>query len=147
MVPSCPKNIFFLFLFATSSVISKLGILFSVQRYGSGSIHIWTVKVLQIRVFSRIGCGTTGIHYTNIVEKGTSRQVIICLTPPPRYTLYTYMYSFTKGRGGGGVYPERRLEGQQFTKLGQKNQQYWMYLQSIISDKHLPQSPFTGQFF
>jgi hypothetical protein len=26
----------------------------------------------------------------------------------------------TQGRGGGGVEPERRLEGQQFTKLGRK---------------------------
>jgi hypothetical protein len=44
-----------------------------------------------------------------------------------------------EGGGEGRVEPERRLEGQQFTKLGQKHQ-------SINSDKHLPQSPFTGQF-
>jgi hypothetical protein len=40
--------------------------------------------------------------------------------------------------GGGGVEPERRLEGQQFIKLGRKYQQDWLYLQSINSDKHLP---------
>jgi hypothetical protein len=35
--------------------------------------------------------------------------------PPPPYALYTCI------RGGGGrVGPERRLEGQQFTKLGRK---------------------------
>ncbi len=42
------------------------------------------------------------------------------VTPPP-YTLYSvYVYTvylFTQGRGGEGEsYPERRLEGQQFTK-------------------------------
>jgi hypothetical protein len=44
--------------------------------------------------------------------------------------------------------PKRRLEGQQFTKLGQKYQHMIeIYLQSLHSDKHLPQSPFTGKFF
>jgi hypothetical protein len=47
----------------------------------------------------------------------------------------------------GIVEPERRLERQQFLKLGQKYHHDWLYLQSIISDKHLPQSPFTGKFF
>jgi hypothetical protein len=47
---------------------------------------------------------------------------------------------------GGRVETERRLEGQQFTKLGRKYQQY-EYLQSINSDEHLPQNPFTGNFF
>ncbi len=37
--------------------------------------------------------------------------------------------------------------GQQFTKLGRKYQHDWLCRQSINSDKHLPQSPFTGQFF
>ncbi len=40
--------------------------------------------------------------------------------PPPLPTVYVYkVYLFTQGRGGGRVEPERRLEGQQFTKLGQ----------------------------
>ncbi len=42
---------------------------------------------------------------------------------------------------------ERRLEGQQFTKLGRKYQHDWLYLQSRNSDKRLPQSLFTGQMF
>ncbi len=48
--------------------------------------------------------------------------------------------------GGGRVEPERRLEGQQFTKLSRKYQHGWLYLQSINFDKHLPQSTFTGHF-
>jgi hypothetical protein len=42
--------------------------------------------------------------------------------PPPLQTVYVdTVYVFTQGRGEG-VEPERRLEGQQFTKLGQKYQ-------------------------
>jgi hypothetical protein len=40
-----------------------------------------------------------------------------------------------------------RLEGQQLTKLGGKYQHDGLYLQSIKSDKHLPESFFTGHFF
>ncbi len=78
----------------------------------------------------------------------------ICLRPrtpylPPTYTLYTciqYTYLHRVGGGGSRVEPERKGEGQQFTKLGRKYQQYWLYLQTINSEKYLPQSPFTGQF-
>jgi hypothetical protein len=49
----------------------------------------------------------------------------------------------TGSREEGIVEPERRREGkgQQFTKLGRK------YQHDYNSDKHLPQSPFTGRFF
>ncbi len=55
-----------------------------------------------------------------LTSKGTLRQVFIWWAPP--YTLYSvyilYTYShMEEGEGGGG-----RLEGQQFTKLGQKYQ-------------------------
>ncbi len=60
-----------------------------------------------------------------------------------------YTSSHREGvEGWGRVEPKRKLEGQQFTKLGQKYQRMIeMYLQSINSDKHLPKSPFTGKFF
>ncbi len=58
------------------------------------------------------------------------------------------VYLFTQGRGGGvEIEPERRLERQKFTKLGRKYQHDWLYLQSLNSDKHPPQSPFTGSIF
>ncbi len=70
--------------------------------------------------------------------------------PRPLHTVYVYtVYLFTQGRGGR-VEPDRRLEGatpQQFTKLGRKYQHDRMYLQSINSDEHMRQSPFTGHFF
>jgi hypothetical protein len=45
--------------------------------------------------------------------------------PKPPYTLDTcrqYTYSHREGRKGRRVEPERRGEGQQFTKLGRKYQ-------------------------
>jgi hypothetical protein len=55
------------------------------------------------------------------------------------YTLYTVrvfsilIHTRKWERGGGRVEPDRRLEGQQFTKLGLKYQHEWLYLQSINS--------------
>ncbi len=94
-------------------------------------------------------------HLKKLTCKGTLRQVFIFLRPRIPYTIphlntaYMYtVYLFIKGRGERGrCEPERRLEKQQFTKLGRKYRHDWLYLQSINSDKHQPQSPFTGQFF
>ncbi len=67
--------------------------------------------------------------------------------PPPLHLLpathYLYTLYFDFGRVEGDE-PDRRLE---FTKLGRKYKQDWLYLQSIDSDKYLPESLFTGQFF
>jgi hypothetical protein len=42
---------------------------------------------------------------------------------PAKHCLYILYFDTGKGEGGrGGVEPERRLEGQQFTKLGRKYQ-------------------------
>jgi hypothetical protein len=44
---------------------------------------------------------------------------------PATHCLYILNFDTGKGGGGeGGVEPERRLEGQQFTKLGRKYQDY-----------------------
>jgi hypothetical protein len=77
--------------------------------------------------------------------------------PPPQHTAVYAVYLFTQaeGREGGRVGPERRGKGQrrrvQIAQMGWKYQHDWMYtrnwLQSINSDKHLAQSPFTDLFF
>jgi hypothetical protein len=67
-------------------------------------------------------------------------------TPNSIHTLYILTQEGVEG--WGRVEPKRRLEGQQFTKLGQKyKHMIEIYLQSLNCDKHLPQSPFTGNFF
>jgi hypothetical protein len=77
-------------------------------------------------------------------------QVESLNTPPFSHTLFVCLYKLyfdTGKRGRRRVEPERRRERQQFTKLGRKYQHDQLDLQSINSDKHLPQSPFTGQSF
>jgi hypothetical protein len=61
--------------------------------------------------------------------------------PPFLHTVYVYtvyLFSIHTGKGEERE-PERRLEGQQFTKHGSKIQTHdLLYLQSINSAKHLP---------
>jgi hypothetical protein len=80
--------------------------------------------------------------------KRTLRQGFICLrhrTPyPPLYTSYAciqYTYSHRKGGTGRIVEPERLGNG--------NSSQSWVENtnMTINSDKNLPQSPSTGQFF
>jgi hypothetical protein len=71
------------------------------------------------------------------------------MSPPPLYTVYVYINSklIHTGKGGGGrVEPQRRGEGQQFSKLRRKHQHDCISM-SMNSDKHLLQSPYAGQFF
>jgi hypothetical protein len=89
---------------------------------GSVSGHIQSVKILQ-----------------NMVSNRTPNL-------PPLHTVNVYtVYLFTQGRGG----PEIRLEGQHYLQnwVEDNNMTDCTYLQSINSDKHLPQSPFEGKFF
>jgi hypothetical protein len=64
------------------------------------------------------------------------------LPPRPSQTLSVILYcTSTQGRGEGGrVEPERRLEGQYIVHKA------WSKIPSQVY-KHLPQRPFTGQFF
>ncbi len=105
-------------------------------------------------------------HLQKLSCKGTLRQVFICLRPP-------LLLSFCLGRSSNFVGSEYgqiqsvKLQnivtnrsqhpppppsntfsgwGQKFTKLSRKYQHDCLYLQSKNSDKHLPRSPFTGQF-
>jgi hypothetical protein len=82
-----------------------------------------------------------------------SLPVFICLRPrtpyPLSHTVYVYtVYLFTRERGEGAwgeLHHRDRERGN--SSLGRKYQHDLLYLQSINSDKHLPQSPFTGQIF
>ncbi len=68
--------------------------------------------------------------------------------PLPATHCLFILYFDTRKRGRGWrVEPERRLEEQQFKKLGRKDHYDWQPINSTVHDKHLPQSPFTGQFF
>ncbi len=90
-------------------------------------------------------------HLKKLTLKGALQQVFICLWPrkpypPPPLTHCILVYStliHTAKGGGGRVDPERRLEEQPFTKQGRKYKRDWLYLQSINSDKHLPQKHFV----
>ncbi len=103
---------------------------------------------------SNAKCG----HLKKLTCEGTFRQVFIRQRPrtsPPCTLPLTHCISVynilihmeKRGMRGELNQPERRGVGQHFTKLGRKYQHDWLYLQSINSDKLLPQSPFTGQFF
>ncbi len=94
-----------------------------------------------------------GVHFCRFwnwldTESQTPAQYDLQQNPVPLPPLHTvYILIHTGKEGGGRVEPERRLEEQQFKRLGRKYQHDWMYLQFVNSDKHLPQSPITGQVF
>jgi hypothetical protein len=105
----------------------------------SPCVHIQFPVLSQRRRTRLIESNAKCRHLRKLTCKGTLQQVFICLRPrtpylPPRpYTLYTCIhtesYSLIHQRKGGReggelnlVKPERRREGQQFTKLGRKYQ-------------------------
>ncbi len=66
-----------------------------------------------------------------------------CFAPGVYLSVYVYIiYFFTGKRGIGDGETWTREKGQQFIKLDRKYQHDWLYLQSVNSDKHLPQNPF-----
>ncbi len=111
------------------------------------SLNGWGRRKIRLKE-----CNAKCRHLKKLPVKGLCGRCLTVWGPEPHnaptlHTVHVYtVYLFTKGRGRR-VEPERRLEVQTFTKLGRKYQQNWLYLQSINSDKHLPQDLFTGQFF
>ncbi len=88
--------------------------------------------------------------------KVTLRQVFICLRPrisypTPLYTLHTCIQSTCSHREGGGEsWSSEKVRGATVHKAGSKILTCLTgspLLQSMNSEKLLPQSPFTGQFF
>ncbi len=97
-------------------------------------------------------------HLKKFTCKGTLRHVLSVWgpepPPPPLYTIYVCtVYLFTQGSGDRGTWtvePKRRGEGQHNSSQSCKGSRIptvWLSLQSTNSYKHMPQSPFTGQFF
>ncbi len=65
--------------------------------------------------------------------------------PPPLHTVYVYTVYYSHTEGESLISEKGR--GATVHKAGPKYQYDCLYLQSLNSDKHLPRSPFTGQFF
>ncbi len=86
-----------------------------------------------------------------MTSKRTLRQVFICLSMyPPRYTLCMYSCICTYSHsevGVGRIESERGGEGATDHKAGLKIPTWLNVRKCINFDKHMPQSPFTGQFF
>ncbi len=92
---------------------------------GTGTVNnnkSWPVVCMDRRKSKLIEGNAKCRHPKKLTCKGTLRQVFICLRPrtphqpPPLHTVYVYTSSHRDG--GGVIEPERRLEGQQSTKLG-----------------------------
>ncbi len=83
-----------------------------------------TGKYWSRRKIRLIESNTTYRHLQKFTCKGNLRQVFICLKPrssyPPSLThcIRVYTTVYYSHSEGGRVEPERRLEVQQFTKLG-----------------------------
>ncbi len=92
-------------------------------------------------------------HLKTFTCKEILTQVLICLRPRSPYHPLTHcirvytVYLFTRGRAGrgGNLNQRRRCEGKTVHKLGRKYLHDRLYY--INSDKHMPQSLFTGQYF
>ncbi len=86
---------------------------------------VWICECFTCRKIRLLEGNAKYRHLKKVTCKGTLRQVFICLKPripyPPLHNVYVYtVYIFTQG-GGERVEPDRRGEGQQFTKLGRNN--------------------------
>ncbi len=89
------------------------------------------------------------LHQRKLTWTWTLRQVFICLsyTPAPVTNCDVHVLIKTGKGGGGRAQPERSLEGQQFTKLGRKTNMTECISSISTLIKHLPQNPFSGNFF
>ncbi len=92
-------------------------------------------------------CPVKGLAAGVYLSGSLEAQKPISPPPPLTHCILVHIQHAHSHNEGGRVEPERRGEGQQFTKLSRKYQHGLLYLQSINSDKHLPQSPFKGHFF
>jgi hypothetical protein len=88
-------------------------------------------------------------HLKKVTRKGTLRQLFICLRPPPPVCTYIPIPVLIH-TGKGGVLTQRKRErgnraehrSQSWVENMTESTQEISYLQSMNSDKHLPQSPY-----
>jgi hypothetical protein len=98
-------------------------------------------------------CNAKCFHLKELICKGTLWHLFICLKPrtpykPPTPHLQSvYVYTVHTGKGGGGDLNQREGERGNSSPSWVKNTNVTDCLQSIKSDKHLPQIPLTGRFF
>jgi hypothetical protein len=110
----------------------------SPYRYSHGLINYLEIKA-KYRHLRKLTCNRT------------LRQVFISLRPspllwpltPPLHTVYLDTVTYSH-REGGGELTREKVPGATLHKAGSD---CISDLQSIDSDKHMPQSPFSGQFF
>ncbi len=98
-------------------------------------------------------------HLKKFTCKRTLRQVFTCLRPPPLLGFCLLWSSNFEGSESGQIQRDKLLRNviSNWTQhprrpspphtVQYQYQHDWVYLQSINSDKHLPQSPSTDQFF
>ncbi len=93
-------------------------------------------------------------HLKRLTCRGTWREVFLSVwgpephAPPLKHCTRVYSILIHTGKvGWGESWTKEKVRGVTVHKMGRKYQQDWLHLQSINSDKHLPQSPFTDQFF
>jgi hypothetical protein len=81
--------------------------------------------------------------------QGTLRQEFISIPHFHAVYVYTVYCTYSHREGEGELNQKERLEGQQLQKSWSKIPTWYMTdcIPSPISDKYLPQSPFTGEYF
>ncbi len=100
-------------------------------------------------IWSVAGMDAKCRHIKNWPVKGICGRCLSVLGPLPSYdpihNVYVFtVYLYTQGREN---WTREKVKGASVHKAGSKIQHDWLYLQSMNSDKHLPQSPCTRQIF
>ncbi len=113
---------------------------------GHGRMN-WYIPILNVCFSLKLTCRNTFRHSFAFLRTNSTGLP----HPPCIYhvrTVYTYIrwYKSDRNMGGRGEVNQREVREATVHKMGQNYQHEWMYLQSIKSVKHLPQSRFYRIF-